>query len=215
VALWLALSGLHLLPLLGIAMGTALLMIALVPLRGRRLRTVTLPLWGMVVAHFGIGVALLGVACDSAFSTEKLVAARVGETVAVGPWLVRLSRIEPVAGPNWTALEATLAASYSGAAADELKPQARSFWTPVQQTNESAILTRWNGQLYTVLGEEADDGRWQLRLWWKPFVTLIWLGGMLVALGGALALLGRVASDWRRAIAAGKIVYRRQRQGRG
>ena len=214
VAIWLTIYGLHVLPLLGIALGTGLLMVALVPLRGRRLRTVTLPLWGMVVAHFGIGVALLGVACDSAFSTEKLVAARVGETVAVGPWLVRLSRIEPVTGPNWTALEATLAASYAGAAPDDLKPQARSFWTPVQQTNESAILTRWNGQLYTVLGEQTEDGRWQLRLWWKPFVTLIWLGGMLIALGGALALLGRIASDLRRRIATDKIGYRRQRQGR-
>ena len=211
---WLALRGVQVLPVLGIALGTGLLMLALVPLKGRRLRTVTLPLWGMVTAHFGIGVALLGVACDSAFSTEKLVAARVGETVAVGPWLVRLGRIEPVTGPNWTALEATLAASYDGADPRELHPQARSFWTPPQQTTESAILTRWNGQLYTVLGEEAADGRWQLRLWWKPFVTLIWLGGLLVALGGLLALLGRVASDLRRRIASDKIAYRRQRQGR-
>ena len=214
VAGWLALHGVNLLPLLGISLGTGLLMIALVPLKGRRLRTVTLPLWGMVVAHFGIGVALLGIACDSAFSTEKLVAARIGESVTVGPWLVRLGRVEPVTGPNWTALEATLAASYDGAVPSELHPQARSFWTPPQQTTESAILTRWNGQLYTVLGEEAGDGRWQLRLWWKPFVTLIWLGGVLVALGGALALLGRAASSWRRRIAADKIAYRRQRQGR-
>ena len=103
IAGWLALRGVQVLPMLGIALGTGLLMLALVPLRGRRLRTVTLPLWGMVTAHFGIGVALLGVACDSAFSTEKLVAARVGETVAVGPWLVRLGRIEPVTGPPTTA----------------------------------------------------------------------------------------------------------------
>ena len=168
----------------------------------------------MVIAHFGIGVAMLGVASDSAFSTEKLVAARIGETVGIGPWLVRLGRVEPVTGPNWTALEATLAASYGGAAPRELHPQARSFWTPPQQTTESAILTRWNGQLYTVLGEEAADGRWQLRLWWKPFVTLIWLGGVLVALGGSLALIGRAASGLRRRVAADKIAYRRQRQGR-
>jgi cytochrome c-type biogenesis protein CcmF len=168
----------------------------------------------MVIAHFGIGVALLGVASDSAFSTEKLVAARVGETVSIGPWLVRLGRIEPVTGPNWTALEATLSASYSGGSTHQLKPQARSFWTPVQQTNESAILTRWNGQLYTVLGEEAEDGRWQLRLWWKPFVTLIWLGGALVALGGALALLGRVLSDLKRFVAIDKIAYRKEQLGK-
>jgi len=65
-----------------------------------------------------------------------------------------------------------------------------------------------------VLGEQADDGRWQLRLWWKPFVTLIWFGGVLIALGGLLALLGRVSSDLRRLIAREKIADRRQRQGR-
>lgn len=96
----------------------------------------------------------------------------------------------------------------------ELHPQARSFWSPPQETNESALVTRWNGQLYAVLGEEAEDGRWQLRLWWKPFVTLIWLGGLMIALGGLLALLGRVASDLRRIVAKDKIAYRRMRQGR-
>ena len=59
-------------------------------------------------------------------------------------------------------------------------------------TNEAAIETDWNGQLYAVLGErDAATGRWQVRLWWKPFVTLIWLGGVLIALGGLLALVGR------------------------
>ena len=64
----------------------------------------------------------------------------------------------------------------------------------------SALHTRWNGQLYTVLGEEAEGGRWQLRLWWKPFVPLIWLGGLLVALGVVLAAgpgAGRPQADCR------------------
>jgi cytochrome c-type biogenesis protein CcmF len=65
-----------------------------------------------------------------------------------------------------------------------------------------------------VLGEQAEDGRWQLRLWWKPFVPMIWYGGVLVAFGGFLALLGRVAHDVRRFRALGKISFRRQRQGR-
>jgi cytochrome c-type biogenesis protein CcmF len=149
-------------------------------------------------------------ASESAFSTEKLVAARVGEAVAVGPWRVTLATVEPVAGPNWTALEAELQASYAGGAPSVLHPQARSFWTPPQQTSESALLTRWNGQLYTVLGEAAGNDRWQLRLWWKPFVPLIWLGGILVALGGLLALLGRVAADLKRIVARGKIADRHE-----
>ena len=202
------------LPIIGLALAPAIALASLLPLRGRKLRQVKLPLWGMVVAHFGIAVALFGMACDSAFTTERLVAMRVGDTASVGPWQIRLAKIDPVAGPNWTALEATLQAGYKGSAPIETHPQARTFWAPVQNTAESALLTRWNGQLYTVLGDEAEDGRWQLRLWWKPFVPMIWLGGMLIALGGLLALIGRVWSDVRRAIARDKIAYRRERQGR-
>jgi cytochrome c-type biogenesis protein CcmF len=168
----------------------------------------------MVTAHFGLAVALFGMAADSAFTQERLVAAKVGESVAVGPWKVTLQAIEPIAGPNWTALQAEIGARYDGGTEVQLHPQARSFWSPQQGTTESALATRWNGQLYAVLGEEAQDGRWQLRLWWKPFVTWIWYGGMLVALGGLLALIGRVASDVRRTVARDKIAYRRMRQGR-
>ena len=91
-----------------------------------------------------------------------------------------------------------------------IAPQSRSFWAPPQQTSESALLTRWNGQLYAVLGGETDDGRWQVRLWWKPFVTCIWFGGLLIALGGFLALLGRVATDLRRRKAVARIADRKQ-----
>ena len=141
-------------------------------------------------------------------------AVRAGETTEVGPWRVTLDRIEPVAGPNWTALQGDMHASYRGGKAAAITPQSRSFWAPPQQTTESALVTRWNGQLYAVIGDQAEDGRWQLRLWWKPFVTLIWLGGLLIALGGALALAARVASDVRRSVAREKIAWRRERQGR-
>jgi cytochrome c-type biogenesis protein CcmF len=203
-----------LLPFIGLALAGGLALASLLPLKGRSLRRTPLAIWGMVIAHLGIAVSLFGMASESAFSVEKLVAARVGESTRVGPWEVSLDKIEPIAGPNWTALRAQLSASYAGGAAVKVLPEARFFWTPPQETAESALLTRWNGQLYAVLGQEAADGRWQLRLWWKPFVTLIWLGGILVALGGVLAIIGRVASDLRRRVARGKIAYRRQRQGR-
>ncbi|MET0178937.1 MAG: heme lyase CcmF/NrfE family subunit [Novosphingobium sp.] len=210
---------LKLLPLLGLALALGLAVASVLPLVGRDLRRTPLATFGMVTAHLGIAVALFGVASDSAFSTERLVASRVGETHAVGPWRITLKDVEPIAGPNWTALEATIAASYAGAAPTIIDPQARSFTAPPMQTSESALLTRWNGQLYAVLGEEADDpqgkgGRWQLRLWWKPFVPLIWYGGLLVGLGGLLALIGRVARDVKRVRVEDKIAYRRMRQGR-
>ncbi|MBB4858558.1 cytochrome c-type biogenesis protein CcmF [Novosphingobium chloroacetimidivorans] len=210
----LVVGGIALLPFLGLVLGLGLAVASVLPLRDRNLRRTPLPIWGMVLAHFGVAVALLGMASESAWSVERLVALRAGESTSVGPWRVRLADVEPVAGPNWTALEGKLEVRYGGGAEQVLRPQARSFWTPPQQTSESALLTRWNGQLYAVLGEQASGDRWQVRLWWKPFVTLIWLGGILIALGGVLAVIGHVASDLRRIVARGKIAYRRERQGR-
>ncbi len=214
VSVMAAIAGMKLLPLLGMALAFGLALASLLPLKGRKLRTLRLPLVGMVLAHLGVAVALFGMAADAAFTVERLVAAKPGDTVAVGPWQVKLEQVVPVAGPNWTALEAAIEARYQGGDAVELKPQARSFWSPPQGTSESAISTRWNGQLYVVLGEVAEDGRWQLRLWWKPFVTLIWYGGLMIALGGLLAMLGHISSDLRRIFARDKIAYRRMKQGR-
>jgi cytochrome c-type biogenesis protein CcmF len=83
-----------------------------------------------------------------------------------------------------------------------LHPQLRFFANPPTSTNESAILTALDGQLYTVLGQPDAQGRWQLRLWWKPFVTLIWFGGVLIALGGMLSLIGRVRRERRTTLRA-------------
>ena len=108
---------------------------------------------------------------------------------------MQLKDVTPTAGKNCTALEGELRAS-RGDGVIMLKPQTRYFSDPPTETNEAAIETFWNGQLYTVIGKPDPSGGWQLRLWWKPFVTLIWAGGALIAFGGALALLGGL---WRRA----------------
>jgi len=77
-----------------------------------------------------------------------------------------------------------------------MMPQLHQFTDPPMTTNQAAIATFWNGQLYITLGEDTDGTTFLLRMWWKPFVTLIWVGGALIALGGALSLLGRVRRDW-------------------
>ena len=189
-ALLVAATGMGWLSLAGLALAVGLAVASVAPLWGRSLRRTPLFTWGMVVSHLGIAVALAGMACDAAFTQERLVAARVGEPVSVGPYRVTLRGISPVIGENWSALQARLDAEREGTT-EALFPQQRTFSDPPTTTSESAILTTWNGQLYTVLGATGADGRWQLRLWWKPFVTLIWFGGALVALGGVLSLIGR------------------------
>ena len=178
---------------LGLGVAAMLALASLLPLLNRKVRRTPLSIFGMVTAHFGVAVALTGMAASSLMTREVLVAARPGEQIAVGPWVVEFVSVTPTAGSNWTALQAGLRAS-NGGGVRVLRPQARFYTDPPTETTEAAIATVPSGQLYTVLGKPAEDGRWQLRLWWKPLVTLIWLGGALIALGGALAVGGRA---WR------------------
>jgi len=182
--------GISILPRLGLTVAAYLAAASILPLIGRNPLRTPLATWGMVLAHCGIAVALAGVAANAAFTSERLAVAKPGETLGVGPWLVQFEGVTPMAGKNWTAIQGELQAT-RGSGAVTLKPQTRYFSDPPTETNEAAIETFWNGQLYTVVGKPDGTGGWQLRLWWKPFVTLIWLGGALVALGGALALVGR------------------------
>jgi cytochrome c-type biogenesis protein CcmF len=186
--------GIAILPRLGLTVAAFLGAASVLPLVGRNPLRAPLATWGMVIAHFGIAIALAGMAANAAFSSERLAVAKPGDTLDVGPWTVRLADVTPTAGKNFTALEAELRAT-RGEDVITLSPQTHYYSDPQTETNESAIRTLWNGQLYTVLGRADASGGWQLRLWWKPFVTLIWAGGALIALGGAIALLGRV---WRR-----------------
>jgi len=193
--------GMSLLARLGLAFGIGLLPASVTPLFGRSLKRTPWAVYGMVIAHLGVGVALIGMASDSAFTEEKLTVAKPGDKLQVGPWLIEMAGVAPVAGPNWTAIEAHLRASRGGGT-ETLRPQARTFTSPMTETSETAIHTAWNGQLYAVIGRQRDDG-WQLRLWWKPFVTLIWFGGVLIALGGVIALIGRLWRErrWGREVA--------------
>jgi cytochrome c-type biogenesis protein CcmF len=182
----------------GIALAAGLAVASVAPLWGRSLRRTPLFTYGMVVAHLGIAVSVLGMAASNAFTVETLVAATPGVPVRVGPFAVTLDGIKPVIGDNWSGLEARLGAT-RGDESIVLRPQSRFFSAPPTTTNETAIASLWDGQLYTVLGQPDAAGRWQLRLWWKPFITLIWFGGVLVAIGGALALVGRVRRERRAA----------------
>ena len=189
------------LPMLGLILALGVAAASVAPLWKRNLRRTPLFTWGMVVAHLGIAISLAGMANESAFTKETLAAVRIGESRSVGPWSVTLKDVNPVAGPNWTALEALMEAQRGSQVLLEL-PQARTFATPPTETNEAAIHTAIDGQLYLVLGKQQPDGRWQIRMWWKPFVTLIWAGGILVALGGFLALLGRMRREYRKEVLA-------------
>jgi cytochrome c-type biogenesis protein CcmF len=157
-------------------------------------RGLTLNAAGMALAHLGVAVSMLGATASGALQQEALVALRVGDAVEMGRWRAELQDVRPVAGPNWTAIEARIDVRRDGAPVALLTPQSRMFVAPAQETTESSRAGWRTGELYAVLGKPDGTGKWQVHLWFKPLVRLIWWGGMLMALGGMVALGGRVRS---------------------
>ena len=196
LAVLLVLGGhIGLLPLLGLVAAAVAAAASLAPLWKRNLRRTPLFTFGMVMAHLGCSVSMAGMASESAFTVENMAAMAVGETKRVGPFAVTFAGLRELPGPNYAALEGLLLVSKGAGKPFVMAPQLRQFSDPPMLTNHAAINTFWNGQLYLTIGEKAVGDRWLVRMWWKPFVTLIWLGGAMIALGGLLALMGRVRRD--------------------
>jgi cytochrome c-type biogenesis protein CcmF len=194
------------LPFLGMAAAAFVAVGSLAPLWKRNLRRTPMTVYGMVLAHLGVAVGLAGMAAESAFIKEKLVAAAPGDVIEVGPYRVQFTGVKPVAGPNWTAIDAELKV-ISPAGTGTLRPQARDYPSlmgaaPVE-TKEADFLTLPGGHLFANIGQSATEGgvtRYQIAVKWKPMVWWIWLGGIMIALGGLLALVGRaqLLDQWRR-----------------
>ena len=188
-------TGIGIFPLLGLVVAAIVAAASVAPLWKRNLKRTPLFTFGMVLAHLGCAVSIAGMACDAAFTKENLIAMGEGETQPIGPFRVTLQGIRERPGPNYLALEAVTSVANERGASFPLIPQLHQFTDPPMQKNEAAIRTFWNGQLYLVVGEKTVGGRLLMRMWWKPFITLIWLGGAMIAAGGALALLGRARRD--------------------
>ncbi|HEX7741334.1 MAG TPA: heme lyase CcmF/NrfE family subunit, partial [Sphingobium sp.] len=132
------------LPFLGLVVAIAVGAGSLAPLWKRNLRRTPLFTWGMVIAHLGCAVSLAGMACDSAFTVEKLAAVRPGDVVEAADWKLRFVQISPLAGDNWTALQADMEVSRGDGTPVVLHPQSRFFASPPTTTTEAALLTRWD-----------------------------------------------------------------------
>ncbi|MEK1890336.1 MAG: heme lyase CcmF/NrfE family subunit [Phyllobacterium sp.] len=157
-------------------------------------RLIGLPrsVFGTTFAHFGLGVTLLGIVAVSTFATESVLVMKPGDTVAAGGYTLRFDRVEPVKSSNYNEDQGHfMVLDRAGNEVTDLLSSKRFFPVRKMQTTEAGIKTFWFSQLYVSLGDAAKDGGVVVRVWWKPFVTLIWLGGVAMMAGGCLSLFDR------------------------
>ncbi len=158
---------------------------------------------GMLVAHVGVALCVAGVTYTSAYSDQRDVALKAGESYTLGNYSFELQTVKQVEGPNYVAQEATVGLAYKGKSLGVLKPQKRLYRVQKSPMTESDIHARLSRDVYVALGADLGNGSYSLRLQIKPMVRFIWLGALIMALGGFLALTDRRYYLERRAVEAG------------
>ncbi len=147
--------------------------------------------WGMLLAHFGVGVFIFGVTMVKTWEIEKDVQMKPGDTATVGGYAFRLETIAEYTGPNYIGLRATVQVSRDGREVSTLHPEKRLYQASGMPMTEAAIDTGLTRDIYVSLGEALSDNAWAMRLQIKPFIDWIWGGALLMALGGLLAATDR------------------------
>ncbi len=158
----------------------------------RRLAGLPFSIFGTTLAHMGLGLTTLGIVGVLSFGSENILAMKPGDTAEIAGRVVRFDSIDPVQGPNYTEDRANFDLLDKDGAPYARVVSAKRFY-PVRQmpTTEAGIKTIGVSQLYISIGDQTADGALVVRIWWKPMVTLIWLGALVMMGGGAVSLFDR------------------------
>ncbi len=187
---------LGLLLVIGCTAGFWLLGVALLqPLRSLRRQPGTPPITraalGMSIAHFGVGVFVLGVAIVSAFTVEKDMSMTAGRSVEVAGYEFKLMGLQDVNGPNYRALEGEIEVRRDGNFVTTLRPQKRTYIVQKSPMTEAGIDAAWHRDLFVALGDPLGNDAWSVRIQYKPLIRFIWLGAFIMAFGGIVAASDR------------------------
>lgn len=149
--------------------------------------------WGMHLAHMGVAVTVVGIVMVTQYESERDVRMAPGDTVRTGDYQIRFLGVESVAGPNYNAARGNLELLKDGTLVMPLHPEKRKYLSSAMPMTEAFIDPGLTRDVYVSLGDplEGGDGAWSVRVYYKPFVSWIWGGAVLMALGGLLAASDR------------------------
>jgi cytochrome c-type biogenesis protein CcmF len=183
----------HWVGLLGLSFGIWIIFsAALGPVRRWRLgQPVTTALLGMAIAHLGVGLFAIGASGVESYKIEKDVALKPGGSFAIAGYDFRFVNATDVRGPNYDAVEALVEVTRGGKPVAILKPQKRHFWVQQTDNSQAAISVNWSRDLFVAMGNSLGEGAWSMRIQYKPLVRYIWLGALVMALGGFIAATDR------------------------
>jgi cytochrome c-type biogenesis protein CcmF len=156
-----------------------------------RLRDLPASYVGMLIAHTGVGVFVVGVTLVMGYEEEKDVRMAYGDSVVLGAYSFRLAGVSEVQGPNYVAARGRIEVSAGGKLVRVLEPEKRIYTVQKQPMTEAAIDTGFLRDLYVALGEQVGDREWTVRVHLKPFVDWIWFGCLFMAIGGLWGICDR------------------------
>jgi cytochrome c-type biogenesis protein CcmF len=152
-------------------------------------KNVSLRYYGMVIAHIGVAVCLLGIVLVSNYSVEADVRLSIGQSVIVGNQAFSFATLNQVQGPNYTAIVAEVLRSEDNKIMETIITEKRIYTASNVENTKAGISSSFFGDRYIALGDEYTDNSWSFRIYLKPFIRWIWVGGLLMALGGLFALI--------------------------
>ncbi|WP_349360096.1 heme lyase CcmF/NrfE family subunit [Stappia sp.] len=148
--------------------------------------------WGTALGHIGVGVTVLGIVAVTAFQVEKVLTIRPNETVTVGDYSLTFGGLVRRTGPNYIDDVGHFDIYKGGVKVAEADPAKRLYTARRMPTTEAGIVTFYGlSQVYVSIGEVHSDGGADIRLYYKPFVTLIWIGTLIMSFGAILSLMDR------------------------
>jgi cytochrome c-type biogenesis protein CcmF len=147
--------------------------------------------WGTAVAHMGLGVTLLGIVGETQLGSERIAEIKIGESISINRYQLQFDGVTNRQGPNYQELLGRFTVRRDGELLGVMEPAKRSFPSREMGTTEQALMTRGFGQLYLSLGDSKPDGSVAVRFYDKPLVLLIWIGALVMVMGGGLSLSDR------------------------